>query len=282
MTDHGTTDHPASAGLALITGASSGIGLALARRFVESGFDVVVAAEDDELLPAADSLRDFGREVTPVRVDLSRPAGVEELWSRVSTMAPLDAVALNAGVGVGGTFADTDLDRHLQLVDLNVRCTVHLAKLVVDQMVAQASGRILVTSSVAATTPGPYHATYAASKAFVHSFAEAIRVELKDTGVTVTSLMPGPTDTEFFERADLESSKIGQGRKDDPDAVAKDGFEALMAGKPHVVAGSLRNTVMAEAGTHLPDRVAAPAMGAQTKPRDADSADTSKDQSRDG
>jgi short-subunit dehydrogenase len=143
-------------------------------------------------------------------------------------------------------------------------------------MVAQGAGRILLTSSVAATTPGPYHATYAASKAFVHSYAEGNRVELKDTGITVTSLMPGPTDTEFFDRADLESSKIGQGRKDDPDDVAKDGFEALMAGKPHVVAGSLRNKMMAEAGTHLPDRIAAPAMGAQTKPSDADSADESK------
>ncbi|MVA77581.1 SDR family NAD(P)-dependent oxidoreductase [Auraticoccus sp. F435] len=267
------TAEQAENGLALVTGASSGIGLGLARHFVQNGFDVVVVAEDPALEAAADALRVSGRQVTAVHADLSRPEGVEELWARLAEGGrPLAAAALNAGVAVGGTFADTPLERHLEVVDLNVRSTVHLAKLVVDQMVATGSGRILITSSIAATAPGPYHATYAASKAFAHSFAEAIRHELKDTGVTVTSLMPGPTDTQFFDRADMTDTAIAQGPKDDPQEVAEAGFEALMAGKPHVVPG-LRNRVMSEAATHLPDRLATPGMGMQTKPRGDDPAE---------
>jgi short-subunit dehydrogenase len=258
------------AGLAVVTGASSGIGLALARQFAQHGFDLVVAAEDDLINEAADALRVSGQQVTPVVVDLATSDGVAGLWAQVEALGrPVAAAALNAGVGVGGRFADTALEDHLRLVDLDVRSTVHLAKLVVDHMVAQGSGRILITSSVAAVTPGPFHATYAAAKAFGHSFAEGIRTELQDSGVTVTSLMPGPTDTNFFDRAGLENSPIGQGPKDDPEDVAKDGFEALMDGKPHVVPGSFKNKAMAELGTHLPDRVASKAMGKQTKPEDA-------------
>jgi short-subunit dehydrogenase len=254
-------------GLAVITGASSGIGLALAREFVQHGFDLVIAAEDPLIEEAASALRSSGRQVTAVRADLATADGVEQLWSATLALGrPVAAAAINAGIGVGGRFAETALEDHLRLVDLNVRSTVHLTKLVLDQMVGQGSGRILITSSVAATTPGPYHATYAASKAFGHSFAESIRQELQDTGVTVTSLMPGPTDTNFFERAGLQDSPLGRGSKDDPDEVAADGFQALMDGKPHVVPGSMKNRVMAEVGTHLPDRVASKAMGAQTKP----------------
>lgn len=261
-----------TAGWAIITGGSSGIGLALAHRFVEHGFDVIIAAEDDGLVRAAGALRASGQEVVDVRTDLSRPEGVEELWTRAQGIgAPIAAAALNVGVGVGGTFADTPLDRHLQLIDLNVRSTVHLAKLCLGQMLDHGQGRILITSSISATAPGPFHATYAASKAFVHSFAEGIRYELKDTGVTVTSLMPGPTDTNFFARAGMEDTAFGQGPKDDPYDVAKAGFEAMMAGKPDVVAGSLRNRVMANAATHLPDRLAAPAMGEQARPQEHDS-----------
>ena len=259
-------DNPSS-GLALVTGASSGIGLALAREFVQHDFDVVIAAESPLIEEAASALRESGRQVTAVRADLATPDGVRQLWSTTVMLGrPVAAAALNAGVGVGGRFAETALDDHLRLVDLNVRSTVHLAKLVVDHMITQGSGRILVTSSVAATTPGPYHATYAASKAFGHSFAESIRHELQDTGITVTSLMPGPTDTRFFVRAGLQDSPLGRGPKDDPAEVAAAGFKALMAGKPHVVPGSLKNRVMAEVGTHLPDRLASKAMGAQTKP----------------
>lgn len=262
-------DMTTSAGLALVTGASSGIGRAFARQLLAHDFDVVVAAEDDELHAAAAELRGSGRDVVPVQVDLATSEGVEALWREtLSQGRPLEVAILNAGVGVGGRFADAPLERHLEVVDLNVRSTVHLAKYVVDHMVARGQGRILVTSSIAATAPGPFHAVYAASKAFDHSFAEGIRYELKDTGVTVTSLMPGPTDTEFFDRADMEDTPIGSGPKDDPEDVAKDGLEALMAGKPHVVAGSIKNRVLAEAATHLPDRLSSPAMGKQAEPQE--------------
>ena len=256
--------------LALVTGASSGIGRALARQFVTHGYDVVVAAEDDDIHAAADELNRLGGEAQPVQVDLSTAEGVEGLAARVEGLGrPLDALALNAGVGVGGPFADNDLDAELRLVDLNVRSTVHLAKIVVPDMVARGAGKVLVTASIAATAPGPYHATYAASKAFVHSFAEAVRHELKDTGVTVTSLMPGPTDTPFFERAGMTDTKVASGPKDDPDEVAKDGFDALMAGKASVVAGSLKNRAQAEVSTHLPDTIAAAAQARMTQPGSA-------------
>ncbi|MCW2783967.1 MAG: oxidoreductase [Marmoricola sp.] len=256
------TDHPA-APLALVTGASSGIGRSLVQQFVEHGYDVIAAAEDPGI---AELVTEDGR-IRPIQVDLATAEGVTELHRVAQAEGrPLDAAALNAGVGVGGRFDQTDLDADLNLVDLNVRSTVHLAKLVSRDMVAAGRGRILFTASIAATAPGPYHATYAASKAFVHSFAEGLRVELEPEGISVTSLMPGPTDTEFFERADMQDTAIGAGEKDDPDAVARDGFEALMAGKPHVVAGSFSNKIQATTATHLPDQVTSKKQAKMTKP----------------
>jgi short-subunit dehydrogenase len=134
-------------------------------------------------------------------------------------------------------------------------------------MVARGEGKLLVTSSIAATMPGPYESTYAASKAFLYSFAEALRRELKDAGVTVTALMPGPTDTDFFDRAGLQDTKVGQSDKDDPADVARDGFETLMAGKDHVVPGSLKNKAQTAAAKVLPDRAAAAMHGSMSKPR---------------
>jgi short-subunit dehydrogenase len=242
--------------LALVTGASSGIGFELAKQFAKHDFDLVIAAEDDELAPAANALEGFGSTVTPVRVDLSTAAGVEELHSRLP--GPVDAAALNAGIGMGGAFAtDTDLERELRLVDLNCRSTVHLAKLVLRDMVARDSGRVLITSSIAATIPGPFQAVYNASKSFTQSFGLALRNELKDTGVSVTVLMPGPTDTEFFERAELEDTKVGSGKKDDPEDVARDGFAALMAGKERVVAHSLATKLQGHGSRFMPDSVKA-------------------------
>jgi short-subunit dehydrogenase len=253
--------------LAVVTGASSGIGRALAEQFVERGFDVVAAAEDDELTAAASALQARGATVVPVQADLATSEGVEQLHAAVTaTGRPVAAAALNAGVGVGGRFDETDLEADLRLIDLNVRSQVHLAKLLVRDMVQRGEGRLLFTSSIAAKMPGPYHATYAASKAYLHSFAEAIRTELKDTGVTVTSLMPGPTDTEFFERADMEDTKIGSGNKDDPADVARDALAALMAGKDHVVAGSMLNKVQAATSSVLPDKAVSSAAAPMTKP----------------
>src|SRR5215211_3751675 len=182
--------------LALVTGASSGIGLELARQFAGNGFDLIITAEDDELAAAEASLAGDGAQVRAVKADLATHEGVERLWAAVTAGGrPLDAAALNAGVGVNGEFArDIPLEDDLRLIAVNVTAVVHLAKRILPGMVDRGEGRVLVTSSVAATMPGPYYATYAASKAFLQSFAQAIRYELKDTGVTVTALQPGPTE----------------------------------------------------------------------------------------
>jgi short-subunit dehydrogenase len=244
--------------LALVTGASSGIGLELARQFAEHSFDLVIAAEGDDIAVAADDLGGFGGRVEAVQVDLATEQGVEELWRRTTAVGrPLDAAALNAGIGAGGAFADTDLADELKLVDLNVRSTVHLAKHVVRSMVGRDDGRILFTSSIASTMPGSFQAVYNASKSFVQSFALALRNELKDSGVTVTSLMPGPTDTEFFERADMLDTKLGAGEKDDPADVARDGFHALMDGDERVVSHSLKTKAQGRGSRALPDSVKA-------------------------
>ena len=260
---------PTDSPLAVVTGASSGIGFELAKQFAEHGFDLVVAAEDAELQAAAEQLADLGATVQAVQVDLSTAEGVEELAGVLQTSGrPVDAIALNAGIGAGGDFAtQTDLDQELELIDLNVRSTVHLAKRVLPGMVERGQGRVLFTSSIASTMPGPYHAVYNASKSFVQSFAEAIREEVKDAGVTVTSLMPGPTETEFFERANLEGTALGEtSMKDDAATVAKQGFEGLMAGKQQVVAGNLMNKVQARAGRLVPDALKAKAHEQLAKP----------------
>jgi uncharacterized protein len=258
--------------LALVTGASSGIGFELARQFADNGFDLIIAAEDEELEQAAERLREEGAKVDAVHVDLSSPSGVEELHRHVA-QAPrgLSAAALNAGIGAGGAFAgDTDLEQELRIVDLNVRSTVHLAKYIARDMVRRGEGRMLFTSSIASTMPGAFQAVYNASKSFVQSFALALRNELKDTGVTVTSLMPGPTDTEFFERADMLDTKVGSGDKDDPADVARDGFEALMAGDERVVSHSLRTKAQAAASRLMPDSAKAELHRRMAEPRSGD------------
>jgi uncharacterized protein len=241
--------------LAVVTGASSGIGYELARVLAENGFDLVIAAEDAELSTAKAQLEEAGARVQAHRVDLATEAGVIELYRHLGKAAkPVDVLALNAGIGAGGAFAtETELADELKLIDLNVRGTVHLCKLVLSDMVARDQGRILFTSSIASTMPGSFQAVYNASKSFVQSLALALRNELKDTDVTITSLMPGPTETEFFERADMEDTSIGAGEKDDPAEVAEEGFEALMAGKEKVVAGSFKNRAQVAAGRLLPD-----------------------------
>jgi short-subunit dehydrogenase len=208
--------------------------------------------------------------IQSVQVDLADYEGVEKLYSAIkSTGRQVDAIAINAGVGVSGDFArETDLAAELNLIRLNVVCPVHLSKLVVPEMVARGEGRVLFTSSIAALMPGPFYAVYAASKSFVQSFSEALRNELKDTGVTVTALMPGATDTEFFERAGMEDTPAGQGKKDDPAQVAKQGFEAMMAGKDSVVAGSFINKVMATASKVMPDPAKAEAHRKLTEPQE--------------
>jgi short-subunit dehydrogenase len=256
---------------AVVTGASSGIGFELAKVFAEEGFDLLITAEDEEIEAAQRELNQLTASVECTRLDLSREEEVVRLYERIkATTRPVDVLCLNAGIGEGGDFArETDLRKELRLIDLNVRSVVHLCKLVVRDMVARDAGRILITSSIASTMPGAFQAVYNASKSFDQSFALALRNELKDTGVTVTSLMPGPTDTEFFERAGMEDTPIGASEKDDPADVARQGFEALINGKERVVAGSFKNKAQVAAGKVLPDSVKAEMHRKQAQPATA-------------
>jgi short-subunit dehydrogenase len=244
---------------AVVTGASSGIGLELAKQFAEHGFDLLIVADSPKIADAARTLKSYNVSIAEAQIDLSTAAGVNELYGVIREAGrPVDAVALNAGVGAGGDFVrETTLDADFNVIDLNVKSTVHLAKLILKDMVQRGQGRVLFTSSIAATMPGTFNAVYNASKAFVQSFAQAIRNELKDTGVTITALMPGATETNFFHRAGMDDTKVGMSEKDDPADVAKTGFEALMAGDDHVVAGSFMNRVQATMAHVLPDTVTA-------------------------
>jgi short-subunit dehydrogenase len=247
---------PTEREFAVVTGASSGIGFELARQFAEHGYDLLVVAEDEGIETAAATLRrDGGNTVVALRADLAEYDGCEQLYRAVNdTGRDVDAVAINAGRGIGGDFVrETDLIEELNVIDVNVASTVHVAKRLLPPMVERGQGQVLFTSSVASMMPGTYQAVYNASKSFVQSFAEAVRAELKDTGVTVTALMPGPTDTNFFHRAEMDDTKVGAGKKDDPALVAKQGFDAMMKGKEKVVAGSAKNKIQGAASKVLPD-----------------------------
>lgn len=262
---------PESSRYAVVTGASSGIGLEIARELVDRGYQVMVTAEDDQLETAARELSATGRGVEAVRADLTTREGVETLVHAASTAVwPVDVLVLNAGMAAPGRFVDTALQDDLDTVALNVTAVVHLAKKLIPEMVRRGEGRVLVTSSIAALMPAPYNALYAASKSFELSFAEALRHELKDTGVTVTALMPGPTDTEFFRANDMEDTPLGRGPKDDAAKVAKDAVDAMFAGKDKVVVHSFKAKAQAVLGSVLPLPAKAAVHGAVSKPDDVE------------
>jgi len=256
--------------LALVTGGSSGIGLELARLLLEAGHDILLVAEQGVRAALAE-LGGAG-SVEAVEADLATFEGNERVVSTLQRHGrPIDVLALNAGIAVAGPFVETPLPDELNLLQLNIGSVVHLAKRLLPRMVARAEGRVLITSSIAATMPGTYYATYGASKSFLLSFAEAIRYELRNSGVTVTTLMPGPTDTDFFERAGMQDTPVGQkSTKDDPAKVARDALKALFAGDDKVVAGSAKNTVQASTAKLLPETTRAAMHAAQTKPRNLD------------
>jgi uncharacterized protein len=267
-----TSSTPSSSArpFAVVTGASSGIGYELAKQFAQNGFDLLIASAGDSIHETAEKLEALGARVQPVQVNLAEHNGTHQLISAIEDAGrPLDAIALNAGVGVSGRFIETDLKEEMDMVRLNVMSVLHTVKYAAKKMAARGSGRILITSSIAGTMPTPYEAVYGATKAFDRSLSQSIREELKDTGVTVTTLMPGATETNFFHRAGADDTKLGASEKDDPAEVAKDGFEALMAGKDHVVAGSLKNKFQAAAGYGLPDPLVAKAHAAQAAPGSA-------------
>jgi uncharacterized protein len=256
---------------AIVTGASSGIGYELAKQFAKHDFDLLIAADGDGIHEAARDLTTLGTEIEPVQVNLAEHEGTHQLISAIeATGRPVDAAAINAGVGVSGRFIETDLANEIKMVRLNVLSLLHLTKYMVKHMVQRGSGRILITSSIAGTMPTPYEAVYGATKAFERSLSQSLREELKDTGVTITALMPGATETNFFRRAGAEDTKLGASEKDDPAGVAKEGFEALMAGKDHVITGSLKNKFQAAAGYTLPDPLVAKTHAAMAAPGSAD------------
>jgi short-subunit dehydrogenase len=261
------TNHKYEGKFAVVTGASSGIGMELAKVFAENGFDLLVAADHDDIHEVAKDLEAYGHSVEAVTVDLSTYEGVETLYQNIiAANKPLHSIAMNAGFGVSGEFIETDLEKEMSLIQLNIVSLVHLTKRILPDFVARNEGNILFTSSLAAEMPGPYYAVYAASKAFVQSFSEAIRSELQATKVNITALQPGATDTNFFARADMLNTKAGKSKKDDPRVVALDGFKALMEGKDHVMAGSLKNTLQATVARVMPETMQAKVHGIDTKP----------------
>ena len=243
---------------AVVTGASSGIGYELAKQFAQHDFDLLVVSEGNGIHTAARDFETLGANVQVVQTNLAEHEGMHELQSALDSGGrPVDAIAINAGVGVSGRFIETDLAEEVNMVKLNVLSTLHLAKYIAKKMVARGSGRILFSASIAATMPTPYETVYGATKAFVRSLSQSLREELKDTGVSVTALMPGATETNFFHRAGADDTKLGTSEKDDAAEVAKEGFEALMNGKDHVVTGSFKNKLEAAAGYVLPDPLVA-------------------------
>jgi uncharacterized protein len=241
--------------LAVVTGASTGIGRELARACIEDGYDAIVCADEPEIEAAAAELRQGEATVEAVEADLATREGTEKLLAAIGDR-PVDALLANAGVGLGDAFLDQDLHAAERVVALNVSGTIALVHALGRRMRARGQGRILITGSVAGFLPGSFQAVYNGTKAFLDSFSMALRNELKDSGVTVTCLMPGPTETEFFARADMLDTPVGRSDKADPADVARQGYAAMKAGKSGVVTGFMNKVQTLFAGI-IPDTVLA-------------------------
>jgi short-subunit dehydrogenase len=222
--------------LAIVTGASAGIGYELAKCCAEQGFDLLIAADQPVINDAAQEFRMLGASVEAIEADLATLESVDKLYAATKGK-PVEALLANAGHGLGHGFLDQDFNAVRHIIDTNITGTLYLIQKVGREMRARGQGRILITGSVAGFMPGTFQAVYGGTKAFLNSFSFALRNELQDTGVTVTCLMPGATETEFFERADMLDTEVGQQEKDDPADVAKAGFEAMMKGEGDIVTG---------------------------------------------
>lgn len=241
--------------LAVVTGASTGIGYELAKCCAGQSFDLLIAADEPEIQKAAMEIKTLGVSVEAVEADLATLSGVEKLYSAINDR-PVAALLANAGRGLGKGFLDQELSAWKKVVDTNIIGTLSLVQKIGRDMRAIKTGRILITGSIAGFMPGTYQAVYNGTKAFLDSFSYALRHELKDTGVTVTCLMPGATETEFFERADMMDTKIGQSKKADAAKVAKAGFEAMMKGEGEVITG-WQNKLRAAIASVLPAEITA-------------------------
>jgi short-subunit dehydrogenase len=235
---------------AIVTGASSGIGFELAKCCAAAGYDLLIAADEPAIGGAAATLRKAGCTVEAIEADLATVEGVDALYAAIKGRK-VDALLANAGRGLGHAFLDQDFGKARRVIDTNVTGTVYLIHKVGNDMRRHDAGRILITGSIAGFTPGSFQAVYNGTKAFLNSFSFAIREELKETRVSVTCLMPGATETEFFQRADMMDTKVGTADKDDAAMVAKIGFDAMINGEGDVVAG-LKNKVQSAVANITP------------------------------
>ena len=249
--------------LAIVTGASSGIGLEIAKLAAQDGYDLVVAA-DTPFVEAGPALREYGVQVQEIEADLSTRQGVDQLLSLVGDR-PVDVLVANAGHGLGHGFLDQSPDEWMGIVNTNITGTLLLIQPVVQRMVERGQGRLLITGSIAGHLAGTFQAVYNGSKAFIDSFAAALGNEIKDSGVTVTCLKPGATETEFFHRAEMEDTKVGQAKKDDPADVAKTGWDAMNKGEPAVIHG-LKNKLQVAAAGVMSDATTAKLHRKQAEP----------------
>ncbi|MVN92690.1 SDR family NAD(P)-dependent oxidoreductase [Mucilaginibacter aquatilis] len=254
---------------ALITGASEGIGFELAKLFAADGYNLILVARNEQKLDnCAAQLRQSGIEVSTIAKDLFSRQAAFDLYDEVKAKGmQVDVLVNDAGQGLYGEFKDTDINRELSIIDLNVASLVILTKCFLKDMVARNEGKILNLASIASKVPGPWQSVYHGTKAFVLSFTEAIREELKDTGITVTALMPGATDTDFFNKANMQESRIVQDKSSLSNAadVAKDGYEAMQDDKDKVISG-FKNKVQIAMSNLTPDSTVAHMMNEQQKP----------------
>jgi len=256
-------------GYALITGATSGIGYELAKVFAENGFDLfIVARSEDELQRTSEELKQqFNVTVETITADLFKPENAFGIFDEIQQRGmQINVLVNNAGQGEYGEFIETDINREIDIIQLNIVSLVVLTKQFLKDMVQRGEGKILNVASVAGKLPGPLQSVYHGTKAFVHSFTEAIREEVKDKGVVVTSLLPGATDTDFFNKANMQGSKIVQeGKLDDPAKVAKDGYDALMNNDDMIISG-MKNKIQVGMSNIISDETVAKQMHKQQAP----------------
>ncbi|MCC4251345.1 MAG: SDR family NAD(P)-dependent oxidoreductase [Pseudomonadota bacterium] len=255
--------------LAIITGASTGIGFELAHIAAREGYDLLVVADEPLIDAAADDLRRHGGDVRSVEADLATLDGVDQLLAAAGDR-PVDLLCANAGTGTGHAFLEQDVALWRRSIDTNITGTVYLLQKLLRAMVARNAGKVLITGSIAGFIPGSFNAVYNSTKSFINNFADAIRDELKDAdGVTITTLMPGATDTEFFARAGMLDTDVGTREKADPAKVAQDGWDALMKGEAHIVSG-WKNKLQAAAAHVTPAAILAQQHRAMAEPGTAD------------
>jgi short-subunit dehydrogenase len=252
-------------GLVIVTGASSGIGLQLAKRAARDGVSLILVADRD-LAEAEQEVRRAGaKSIERVRCDLGTQGGVQQVVAQVGDR-PVAALIANAGQGEGGLFLDQEWREVSEIIDTNVIGTAHLVHEIGRRMRAANHGRILITGSIAGHMPGPFNLVYNSTKAFLDFFSVGLANELKDTEVTVTCLLPGATDTAFFERADMVNTRVGQQKKADPAKVAEDGYEAMLEGDTQIVSGFM-NKLQYLFADLLPDNLVAQMHRRLAEPR---------------